>query len=773
MVWPAAIAVMAAVVALVLVVATGGGGSTGSIESASYQQGVTAEQQKAAQEFLARQQGRITILNQQSYPSVDGHWIVRFTTKGTHDLIITAVDGTTFGVEAPSDIEFVELSAGNGDSVITTPPLTEGDTITFPNYSSETEGYLKLLIHTPGSHHLRFQFGSDVSYAQNTASVGLEQKISDQAGGFTADILDNDDQFGFSVAGIGDINNDGIEDIAVGAPLDDDGGDRTGAVYILFMDADGTVDDTTGFQKISDTAGGITPNTLDNFDQFGFSVAGIGDIDNDGIPDLAVGAPFDDDEDANSGAVYILFMDADGTVDDIKGFQKISDTAGGFTAILDQSDQFGGSIARIGDIDNDGIEDIAVGAQFDDDGDNARGAVYILFMDADGTVDDTTGFQKISDQAGGFTADTLDNDDRFGRSVAGIGDINNDGIPDIAVGAINDDDGGTSRGAIYILFMDADGTVDDTTGFQKISDTAGGFTATLDTFDFFGGSIAGIGDINNDGIEDLAVGAVGDDDGGTSTGAVYILFMDADGTVDDTTGFQKISSTAGGFTATLDIGDLFGRSVARIGDINNDGIEDIAVGAYLDDDGGTNRGAVYILGLNFSPTINSQGTVSSDQKISDTAGGFTATLDQSDQFGISVAGIGDINNDGIEDIAVGAYLDDDGGADRGAVYILFMDADGTVDDTTGFQKISHGTGGVPTTALDNSDFFGWSVAGIGDIDNDGTPDIAVGSLFDDDGGVNRGAVYIMFLNQSQGGNYILERWQRHGRCKHQCVGSGL
>jgi len=82
-----------------------------------------------------------------------------------------------------------------------------------------------------------------------------------------------------------------------------------------------------------------------------------------------------------------------------------------------------------------------------------RGASYILFKDVDGTVDDTTGFQKISDTAGGFTAD-LDNGDQFGLSVARIGDINNDGIGDIAVTAKDDDDGGTNRGALYILFMD-------------------------------------------------------------------------------------------------------------------------------------------------------------------------------------------------------------------------------------------------------------------------------------------------------------------------------
>jgi hypothetical protein len=730
---PMAFVIMTALMAS-LFIPSGDRGST-ALGVPGYQQHLTLDQLGSAQEFQASQLGIITILNEHSYPTVGREWTVRFTTKGTHDLTITAVDGTTFGTSTPDDVRFIELSPGSDRASFTVPPLVGADSITFPGYSSGSEAFLKLLVYTPGPHTLRFQFGSDVAYARNTASVGLEQKISDTAGDFTADFGDGD-IFGQMVAGIGDINNDGIEDIAVGARDDDDGGTDRGAVYILFMDTDGTV---KSFQKISDTAGSFTA-TLEDGDNFGNSVAKIGDLNNDGIEDIAVGALSDDDGGTNRGALYILFLDTDGTV---SSFQKISDTAGGFTATLDDGDNFGETASGIGDINNDGIEDIAVGTPRDDDGGTDRGAVYILFMDTDGTVDDSTGFQKISDTAGGFTA-TLDDGDLFGQAVPGIGDINNDGVEDIAVGAGSDDDGGTDRGALYILFMDADGTVDDTLGYQKISDTTGGFTATLDNGDQFGKAAAGIGDVNNDGIKDIITGNHPDDDGGTDRGSAYILFMDTDGTVDDTLGYQKISDSEGSFTTTLDDSDGFGRSVSGVGDINNDGIEDVAVSARGDDDGGTDRGAVYILGLDFSPTVNSKGTVGRFQKISDTAGEFTATLDDTDRFGRSASGIGDINKDGIDDIAVGAHKDDDGGNRRGAVYILFMDTDGTVDDSTGFQKISDTAGGF-TATLDNGDEFGVSVARIGDLNNDGVEDIAVGASEDDDGGRNRGAVYILFM----------------------------
>ena len=128
---------------------------------------------------------------------------------------------------------------------------------------------------------------------------------------------------------------------------------------------------------------------------------------------------------------------------------------------------------------------------------------------------------------------------------------------------------------------------------------------------------------------------------------------------------QKISDSLGNFTGILDNEDRFGRSVTPIGDLDGDGITDIAVGGLWDDDGGTNRGAVWILFL------NTNGTVKSFQKISATQGNFTGILDDSDWFGVSVSSVGDLDGNSITDIAVGALLDDDGGNDKGAVGYCF------------------------------------------------------------------------------------------------------
>ena len=108
---------------------------------------------------------------------------------------------------------------------------------------------------------------------------------------------------------------------------------------------------------------------------------------------------------------------------------------------------------------------------------------------------------------------------------------------------------------------------------------------------------------------------------------------------------QKISDTQGGFRGILDNDDLFGASVASLGDLDGDGVTDLAVEAHFDDDGGTNRGAVWILFL------NADGTVKSHQKISDTQGGFTGILDNEDFFGISMAALGDLDGDvGVKDL---------------------------------------------------------------------------------------------------------------------------
>jgi predicted enzyme related to lactoylglutathione lyase len=382
---------------------------------------------------------------------------------------------------------------------------------------------------------------------------------------------------------IGDFDGDGVRDLAVGAANDDGVGNNEGAVWLLFLNPDGTVKE---YRKISSTEGNFT-GPLDDGDRFS-RVASLGDLDGDGVIDLAVGAPRDGDGGTDRGAVWILFLNSDGTV---REHRKISQTEGGFDGVLDDGDRFGWHVTTLGDFDNDGNPELAVGAIYDDDGAVNAGAVWILFLNSDGTV---KGHQKISNTEGGFVYRGLDPSDWFGYAVAPLGDLDEDGVSDLAVGAFLDDDGGASSGAVWILFLNSDGTVKQ---WQKISAAFGGFTGDLDPGDFFS-QVWELPDMDGDQVQDLAVGAPSDDDGGLNAGAVWVLFLNRDGTVK---GWQKISNTEGGFDGVLDPGDRFGWSGAFMGDLNGDTRAEMAVGALWDDDRGPDCGAVWMLFLNEPP----------------------------------------------------------------------------------------------------------------------------------------------------------------------------
>ena len=158
---------------------------------------------------------------------------------------------------------------------------------------------LHLFILLFAASSLLFQLPSEAFADSNSeGSVKSTLEINDST--TNGPDLSNNDRFGWSVANIGDLDGNGITDIVIGATQDDAGGNNRGAVHIMFMNADGSVDSTVEIN--SDTTNGPT---LTNTDQFGYSVENLGDLDGDGVNDLAVGAVEAEDPD---GKVHIMLM---------------------------------------------------------------------------------------------------------------------------------------------------------------------------------------------------------------------------------------------------------------------------------------------------------------------------------------------------------------------------------------------------------------------------------------------------------------------------------
>ncbi|MBL4667954.1 MAG: FG-GAP repeat protein, partial [Flavobacteriales bacterium] len=464
-------------------------------------------------------------------------------------------------------------------------------------------------------------------------------------------------------------------------------------------------------QTINNTSGGLAGSVLDASDYFGMGVEVIGDVDHDGVDDIAVGAYMDDDGGTDRGAVYILLLNSDGTV---KGQHKISELSGDI-AFPSDSTYFGYSIAALGDLNGDGNVDIAVGAPhyYNLSVSKYTGVVYVLFLDDDGSVLE---YGMISEKGPGNWnfggGPDLDDQDGFGASVNNIGDLNKDGIPDLAIHASGDDDGGTDYGATYIAFLDYNGSA---RNVQKISALSGSFGGTLSATSYFGDAVS-VGDINGDGIIDLAIGSKYDDDGGTDRGAVWICFMNEDGTVDSE---QKISDTQGGFTGVLDDSDFFGSGLVDVGDLDGDGIQELAVGAERDDDSGSDKGALWILYL------NSDGTVRTFDKIgNDTI--LNVGVGTSDYLFTDISFFGDRNNDGKIDLLVGAWNASDGNSiNSGEVRVLHLDGIASYPqkkyyNAPGFvlavKKLSDLSGEPLENELDGFDSFGYSSCNIGDLD---------------------------------------------------------
>jgi hypothetical protein len=453
------------------------------------------------------------------------------------------------------------------------------------------------------------------------------------------------------------------------------------------------------------------------------------DFNDDGFIDLAVGVPGEAIGAAvSAGAVDVLYGSADGLTG--SGSRAFWQGAGGAGGVLETGDGLGESPAA-GDFDNDGFADLAVGAPFEGVGAAGdAGAVNVLYGSAAGLTG--SGSRQFWQGTGGAagTAETLD---QFGAALA-VGDFDNDGFADLAVGVPGEDIGSASdAGAVSVLYGSADGLTG--SGSRAFWQGAGDAAGSLEAGDGLGASLAA-GDFNDNGFSDLAAGAPGEDVARfEDAGAFNTLYGSADGLTG--AGSQVFSQATTGMAAFPDLFDAFGFALA-VGDFDDNGIADLAIGSPFDDGAGpADAGFVNVVygsaaGLT---TSGSQAFWQGDPR------GVPGSSESGDLFGFALT-VGGFNADGPADLAIGVVGEDIGGVvDAGAVIVLYGSAGGL--SGTGGQLFRQGAGGVAGVA-ETFDSLGWALS-AGDFDNNGPADLAIGAPFERVGTVDfAGAVNVLY-----------------------------
>ena len=370
----------------------------------------------------------------------------------------------------------------------------------------------------------------------------------------------------------------------------------------------------------------------DSLSTWGFGgVSSVGDVNNDGFDDIAISG--------DGSFIYIYY-----------GGEAIDDTAD----VVLESFYFG-SVASAGDVNNDGYDDILVSgtheSAFYGYGYRGGSGIFLGGEDMDSEVD------IMFSEASYY----------LGVSLAGAGDLNNDGFDDVIIGA-----GGNSldQGA-YIYFG---GSTMDSEADVVLTETVAN--------SFFGAHVSIAGDLNNDGYDDVIVGSHSSN---SSDGRVLIYF-----------GGTTMKDSADIILYGLeDSNENFGGSVSTAGDINNDGFDDIIIGAKTYTRS-TGRAYIYYGGTTM---VDTPAVILTGEK-------------SRSEFGVSVSAVGDINFDGYDDVIVGAggYV-----TATGRAYIFLGDS------------LMNNSADVTITGKTTNNFFGDSVAGNLDVNNDGFPDILVGA----------------------------------------------
>ena len=497
------------------------------------------------------------------------------------------------------------------------------------------------------------------------ATTVISLSALDGADGFRLDGVDAGDGAGVAVAGIGDLDGDGLDDIVIGASA---AAANAGEAYVVFGESSGLgasvalggLDGADGFRIDGVAAGDLAGGAL-----------GGGDFDSDGLYDLLIGGTGA----GVGGAAYLLAGDNGGFAAAV----ALADLDGADGFRLDGAaadDAAGGALSGIGDINGDGRSDFAVGAT----GAGAEGAAYVIYGAANNAASKSLG---DLDGADGFRIDGVDAADDAGVEVSDAGDVNGDGLADFVVTS----DGDGDAGEVHVVFGRSAGfgaslsldELDGSDGFRFTGPAAGAYA---------GRSVGAAGDLNGDGFGDIVIGAYGVDGAGADSGQAYVIFGKASGFAAAMT-VADLDGSDGFLINGQAAGDRLGAAVDGAGDVNGDGIDDLLLLSSSNGQGAATvlfgktsgfQAATDISALDASEGLEIQGAA---------AGDFAGALD-------NIVGAGDVNGDGYRDILLGAAAADPvGAADGGQAFVVFGgDFSGVVthQGTSGDDVINGSTG---------------------------------------------------------------------------------
>ncbi|MBK9148020.1 MAG: FG-GAP repeat protein [Flavobacteriales bacterium] len=514
--------------------------------------------------------------------------------------------------------------------------------------------------------------------------------------------LVHNQQFGFSAVMDGDLNGDGYDDAIIGAP-GYASSITAGRVYVYHGSYSGLPSIAT-----------LTLNPTAGTSWFGNSVAYAGDVNNDGFDDVIIGAEGYSNGQANEGRAYVYYGSAAGLI-----------TAAPWTVESNQAGaNLGSSVARAGDVNNDGYDDIIIGAEGYSNGQAGEGRSFVHLGSAAGVQAAAIWFAESNVASS-----------RFGCSVSSAGDVNGDGFDDVVIGALLYNNGQAGEGGAFVFHGSALGP----------SATPNWSTESNQVNAYMGIDVSWAGDVNGDGFDDILVGSSGFNGGQAGEGRASVFHGSASG----------LSALASWTMETNVVFDSFSSTVEGVGDVNSDGFADVFVGSMTSGKariyGGSAAGLMIVpiwsepfVYSNFGASGGSTGDVNGDGFLdliigtgiyphSNTHGtafvfmgglnGFGSTLawfEDANQtnagLGFSVSSAGDVNGDGFSDVIIGAPSYDLGQLDEGVAFL--------------YHGSANGLSGAPIRILQgnvaNARFGGW-VSTAGDVNADGFADVIIGA----------------------------------------------